>query len=140
MYIFFNIKSHLNNRITGKVVRYSHITETNAISVTLILCQKTDQYFSLQGKYCTQDVDECVIQPRICQNGGTCMNEEGGYQCICVNGWEGKECTINKDDCKPMKCRNGGTCVDRVGYYTCTCPPGKTGRKYHCFTIVHFNG
>jgi hypothetical protein len=33
------------------------------------------------------------------QNGATCANEEGGYSCICVNGYEGDNCEKNVDDC-----------------------------------------
>jgi len=72
-----------------------------------------------------EDVDECVGKP--CKNGATCVNHRGTYQCICVNGWEGVNCTTNTDDCEIRPCYNGGTCHDRLGYYYCECPPGKTG-------------
>lgn len=85
------------------------------------------------GSYCTEDVDECSAFPNICQNGATCANTEGGYSCICVNGYEGQNCEVNRDDCNPQPCLNGGTCHDRVGSYYCECPPGKTG------LLCHFN-
>ena len=55
------------------------------------------------GTHCTQDVDECQTNP--CRNGATCHNESPGYQCICVNGWEGVHCETNHDDCTPNRCR-----------------------------------
>lgn len=85
--------------------------------------------FVFSGFYCNVDVDECKTQPGICKNGATCMNTPvGSYTCICVNGWTGKNCTTNIDDCADHPCYNGGTCHDKVGYYFCECPIGKTGK------------
>jgi len=55
------------------------------------------------------------------------MNKPGGYQCICVNGWTGHDCSENVDDCSTAACESGATCIDRVGHFYCQCPPGKTG-------------
>lgn len=83
------------------------------------------------GDQCDIDVDECVNLTQPCLNGGTCSNFYGGYTCRCIYGWEGFDCSINIDDCKPSdpfpKCHNGGTCVDKVGWHECICPPSKTG-------------
>lgn len=80
------------------------------------------------GQFCEKDVDECLLYPNICKNGATCLNHPvGNYTCICVNGWTGRDCSINIDDCKDNPCYNGGTCHDKVGYYYCDCPHGKTG-------------
>ena len=87
--------------------------------------------FLFPGLYCTQDVDECSQSPSPCKNGGTCRNQDGGYMCICVNGWDGPTCEINIDDCQDRPCYNGGTCHDRVGYYYCECPPGKRGDFFY---------
>lgn len=81
-------------------------------------------------------MDECLTQPGLCKNGATCNNQPGSYLCICVNGWTGKDCSINIDDCKSQPCYNGGTCHDRVGYYHCQCPRGKTGM---CITLFIFS-
>ena len=94
------------------------------------------------GFYCNVDVDECKTQPGICKNGATCMNTPvGSYTCICVNGWTGKNCTTNIDDCADHPCYNGGTCHDKVGYYFCECPIGKTGKfkiGIYYYLIVYF--
>ena len=68
-----------------------------------------------------------------CLNGATCLNVFGSYHCRCINGWEGKDCAINTDDCElssesdPPRCQNGGQCIDRVGKYDCNCTPGYVG-------------
>ena len=32
------------------------------------------------------------------------------YVCVCVAGWEGKDCNMEIDDCNPDPCVNGATC------------------------------
>jgi Notch-like protein len=73
-------------------------------------------------------VDECAaLNP--CQNHGTCQNTEGAYECICVNGFIGRNCETNKDDCVEGSCLNGGVCHDRVGGFYCECPKGESSSK-----------
>uniref|UniRef100_A0A671KRM1 Si:ch73-281k2.5 n=1 Tax=Sinocyclocheilus anshuiensis TaxID=1608454 RepID=A0A671KRM1_9TELE len=79
-------------------------------------------------KFCTDDVDECRLQPNTCQNGGTCSNTRNGYNCVCVNGWSGPDCSENIDDCAAEPCTPGSTCIDRVASFVCSCPPSKTGQ------------
>ncbi|KAK1801162.1 hypothetical protein P4O66_022669 [Electrophorus voltai] len=82
------------------------------------------------GQLCTDDVDECRLQPNTCQNGGTCSNTVGGYSCVCVNGWSGLDCSENIDDCALHPCLTG-VCQDRVASFFCSCPFGKTGLLCH---------
>nr|XP_032815029.1 neurogenic locus notch homolog protein 1-like isoform X2 [Petromyzon marinus] len=91
-------------------------------------CQCSPQW---TGQYCTEDVDECQLQPNACLNGGTCHNTHGGYNCVCVNGWTGEDCSENIDDCAIAACFNGATCHDRVASFFCQCPLGKTGLLCH---------
>ncbi|XP_026126642.1 neurogenic locus notch homolog protein 4-like [Carassius auratus] len=72
------------------------------------------------------DVDECRLT-NPCQNGGTCSNTSNSYNCVCVNGWSGSECSENIDDCATKACAAGSACIDRVASFSCSCPPGKTG-------------
>lgn len=86
------------------------------------------QYPPPKGQFCTEDVDECLLQPNACQNGGTCTNRNGGYGCVCVNGWSGDDCSENIDDCAFASCTPGSTCIDRVASFSCLCPEGKAGK------------
>ena len=40
------------------------------------------------------DIDECASDP--CQNGGTCSDQENGYECICAAGFTGTNCDSGK--------------------------------------------
>ena len=84
-------------------------------------------YLCATGQFCTEDVDECQLQPNACHNGGTCFNTLGGHSCVCVNGWTGESCSQNIDDCATAVCFHGATCHDRVASFYCACPMGKTG-------------
>ena len=79
------------------------------------------------GQYCAEDVNECLMQPNACHNGGTCFNTIGSHTCVCVNGWTGDDCSENIDDCAIAVCFFGATCHDRVASFFCECPVGKTG-------------
>jgi len=81
----------------------------------------------LLGRYCTEDVNECLAAD-VCKNGGTCLNEFGGHICICLNGWTDSDCSINIDDCASQPCYNGATCHDLVAKFHCECPRGKIGK------------
>ncbi|KAG8517651.1 Neurogenic locus notch protein 2, partial [Galemys pyrenaicus] len=90
-----------------------------------------DQSCPAPGQFCTEDVDECLLQPNACQNGGTCTNRNGAYGCVCVNGWSGDDCSENIDDCAFASCTAGSTCIDRVASFSCMCPEGKAGLLCH---------
>ncbi|MBN3319066.1 JAG1 protein, partial [Atractosteus spatula] len=63
-----------------------------------------------------------------CQNGGTCANTEPNeYQCICRDGFRGKNCEIVEHSCLSNPCANGGTCVEEAEGFYCVCPEGWTG-------------
>lgn len=40
------------------------------------------------------DVNECNQFP--CENGGTCINNQGSFTCICKEGWDGPTCQNGK--------------------------------------------
>ena len=49
------------------------------------------------------------------------------YECQCVPGTSGKDCSINYDDCYSSPCLYGAECVDGVNGFQCDCPLGTTG-------------
>lgn len=38
------------------------------------------------------DIDECMVNFYLCQNGGSCLNKQGLFECMCVEGWIGLFC------------------------------------------------
>lgn len=40
------------------------------------------------------DIDECEVRP--CQNNGTCVDLINDYQCDCMDGFNGTNCTTGK--------------------------------------------
>ncbi|XP_014347224.1 protein delta homolog 1 isoform X4 [Latimeria chalumnae] len=79
----------------------------------------------------TKDIHPCAVRP--CANNSTCIEtRDGGYICVCAQGYTGKNCHQKKGPCytSGSPCQNGGTCVDGNGfahYTSCMCPPGFTG-------------
>ncbi|XP_060578614.1 sushi, von Willebrand factor type A, EGF and pentraxin domain-containing protein 1-like isoform X2 [Ruditapes philippinarum] len=69
-------------------------------------------------------IDECENSP--C-NSHQCINERGGYKCICSSGFSGEQCQLLPDYCTDNNCKNGATCVNGTGNYTCKCPYGYRG-------------
>merc|ERR1712168_1159693 len=46
-----------------------------------------------------------------------------------VDGWSGKNCEIDTDDCASSPCKNGGICTDQFADYSCGCPDGWSGKN-----------
>ena len=40
------------------------------------------------------DVEECLENP--CDNGATCIEQLGFYECDCPLGWQGTHCNVGK--------------------------------------------
>lgn len=70
-------------------------------------------------------MNECTSDP--CLNGGSCVDEHDGFQCVCPVGYTGTRCQTNIDDCAHRPCLNGGTCLDGLESFTCRCVPGFLG-------------
>lgn len=49
------------------------------------------------------------------------------YSCYCIDGYTGRQCQTNWDECWSTPCLNGGTCIDGVASYNCTCSEGFNG-------------
>ncbi|MDP6946452.1 MAG: hypothetical protein QF464_20050, partial [Myxococcota bacterium] len=87
------------------------------------------------------DDDECAAAP--CQNGAGCVDLVNDFFCVCEDGFEGKTCSINQDECAPATlpedhpqfadtdgphCQNGSECEDLVFDYFCHCLDGFSGK------------
>merc|ERR1711881_442913 len=58
-----------------------------------------------------------------CTNDGTCINTQGDYNCLCNNGWGGKNCDADYDECADAHCPAGTQCVaTAMNQFTCQCP------------------
>ncbi|XP_052828928.1 protein crumbs isoform X1 [Octopus bimaculoides] len=88
------------------------------------LCPK---YF--EGVFC-QCKGPCISEP--CQNG-TCIQDctAQNYTCQCADGFEGRLCDQDIDECKMNPCQNGGSCKNNVGSYVCICPNNYLGNNCH---------
>lgn len=76
---------------------------------------------------------ECT-KINFCERERPCMNSlcepiTGDYLCTCDDGYTGKNCQHNIDDCDPNPCKNGGTCKDDVDTYICQCVDGYSGES-----------
>ncbi|KAL7870421.1 hypothetical protein SRHO_G00079180 [Serrasalmus rhombeus] len=79
------------------------------------------------GLLCDKDLNYCGNhQP--CKNGGTCINTEPNeYNCMCQDGFLGRNCDIVEHACLSSPCMNGATCVEDQTGFSCVCADGWTG-------------
>uniref|UniRef100_A0A8C2Z2F7 Delta-like protein n=1 Tax=Cyclopterus lumpus TaxID=8103 RepID=A0A8C2Z2F7_CYCLU len=73
------------------------------------------------GKTCQIDQNSCHGQ---CQNGGTCKVSHG---CVCLAGFVGRHCELQRNRCASGPCRNGGRCHALLDGFMCECPQGFAG-------------
>ena len=48
-------------------------------------------------------------------NGANCIDLKDDYRCECKDGYWGRNCELERDDCQFQPCANNGTCLDKVG-------------------------
>ena len=54
--------------------------------------------FYHSGVFCEIEINECLSVP--CQNGGTCIDNEGAFTCLCLPEFSGALCEEIIDQCK----------------------------------------
>ena len=57
------------------------------------------------------------------------------FRCNCYEGYIGKDCSTNINECDSSPCKNGAQCVDGVNRYSCVCRDGFTGKQ--CETNIN---
>lgn len=82
-----------------------------------------------------KDINECSAV--VCDEGYSCTNYPGGYDCVCPPGFEHDPLTskcIDIDECltKQHDCAETAFCTNLSGSYLCTCETGYTGNGRTC--------
>lgn len=67
------------------------------------------------------------------------------YECVCEEGYGGKNCSVPLTGCLGVECFNGGTCEallfnETIHDFKCHCEHGFTGRNCEEPTTVSFSG
>ena len=80
-------------------------------------------------------LDECTTEESNPCGLGECINESGGYQCLCPKGYQFEQ-SVCKDinECEQDKtspCGSHGDCINLEGGFNCSCHPGFTTKG--CF-------
>lgn len=70
-----------------------------------------------QGALC--DYAYCVADP--CKNDGICLSDVATPICDCKEGYGGRYCEININECDSIPCQNNGSCLDLLADYECNC-------------------
>jgi hypothetical protein len=74
------------------------------------------------------NIDDC--RGVDCHNG-QCVDGLASFTCHCADGFIGRLCEVEVDECASSPCLSGGTCVDLVASYQCQCAPGTSGQWHH---------
>ena len=91
------------------------------------LCQCRSGYEG-NGGTCA-DIDECQRGLANCGPRSRCTNRPGGFDCVCLPGYEGPGCT-DIDECRTGRdnCDDEpDACVNTQGGFWCKCPAGYAG-------------
>lgn len=83
------------------------------------------------GPKCNVEVDECSSNP--CRNGGTCVDEENGFHCLCPAGFHEPYCYSHVDVCSNSPCVHGNCREDPNGYH-----PAYIYMTYLCILLLSF--
>lgn len=64
-----------------------------------------------------------------CSHYVECHKIDAHMECTCKNGYTGRLCDVNINDCGSNSCVNG-KCIDDIASYRCDCKKGYYGK--HC--------
>ena len=125
--VFFSLDDDSQGRfvvLQGVLLLNTPLLDFEQEETITIVVRATDNgvpaRFSTQAVIITViDVIDCT--PGRCLNGGECLNQPGGFLCVCAPGFEGLFCESDIDECAMHPCRNGGICLDQVNRFACDC-------------------
>ncbi|XP_029430269.1 fibrillin-1 [Rhinatrema bivittatum] len=90
------------------------------------ICQCYSGFQSTSTRTECRDIDECLQNGRICNNG-RCVNTDGSFHCVCNAGFhvaaDGKNCE-DMDECGIRNMCLNGMCINEDGSFKCICKPG----------------
>ncbi|XP_018418411.1 PREDICTED: fibrillin-1 isoform X2 [Nanorana parkeri] len=90
------------------------------------ICQCYSGFQSTSTRTECRDIDECLANGRICNNG-RCVNTDGSFHCVCNAGFQvapdGKNCQ-DMDECSVRNMCLNGMCINEDGSFKCICKPG----------------
>ncbi|XP_044135564.1 fibrillin-1 [Bufo gargarizans] len=90
------------------------------------ICQCHSGFQSTSTRTECRDIDECLQNGRICNNG-RCVNTDGSFHCVCNAGFQvstdGKNCQ-DMDECSVKNMCLNGMCINEDGSFKCICKPG----------------
>ncbi|KAF6198555.1 hypothetical protein GE061_008303 [Apolygus lucorum] len=92
--------------------------------VTTFACRCPKGFIGRKEHYlCDTEVNLCYSNP--CKNGGDCKQAEGGFTCVCKQGFTGERCETDLSQTCKDSCPRGSTCMPlESGGYTCeSCAP-----------------
>ena len=72
----FNVQLHTNQ---------GESCVMSGISILQINDYECDCNTGWNGSRCDQDINECNFSNPICENGGSCKNDQGSFTCYCPN-------------------------------------------------------
>ncbi|XP_076821043.1 SCO-spondin-like [Clavelina lepadiformis] len=92
-----------------------------------------------RGTCCAEDVDECTEGSAACDPKALCENFDGGFLCLCPDGYTGDGyscdnvdiCVSGNHNCDPERAR----CINANGTFFCECLSGYTGDGVECEDI-----
>ncbi|XP_018417073.1 PREDICTED: mucin-4 [Nanorana parkeri] len=76
------------------------------------------------------NINECAENSTVCPGESLCINTNGSYGCVCLQGFGGANCS-DIDECLDNStiCPSNSTCHNVIGSYNCKCEVGFGGEN-----------